>query len=161
MSKKRHCNCSECRKQRNDRKGCGCKEFRHTGHFSDELEERFEERFQDRFEEDFENRFDNRFENRFDKCFDRRFICGDRFHLRLAGLQGGLAFRLRQLLDHDVRIECEDQEVFEARIDHVGTDFIEVLMLSEKKNRRQKEDCGCKGKFRIIPFEKIKFVESL
>ncbi|RFU61744.1 hypothetical protein [Peribacillus glennii] len=160
MSRNRHCNCSECRKFRQNRKKCESKDVHQHDHVSPEFGRRFEERFDECFEDDFEERFENRFENRFDKCFDRRFLCGDRFHLRLAGLQSGLAFRLRQLLDHDVKIECEDEEI-EARIDHVGTDFIEVMMLKEKKNRRVKEDCGCKGKFRIIPFEKIKFVESL
>lgn len=154
---RQQCNCSKCRKFQSRQEDCSCKD-QHNDCHSCNRRERFEERFEDRFEERFEERFENGFENRFDNCLDKRFICDNRFHLRLAGLQSGLAFRMRQLLDQDVKIQFEDEEI-EARIDHVGTDFVEVMMLPDKKVRRDKKDC--KGKFRIIPFETIKWVESL
>jgi hypothetical protein len=94
-----------------------------------------------------------------------RSICDRNFLVRLGGLQNGMAFRLRQLVDCKVKLgiefEGEEQEV-KARICFVGTDFIEVRMLkNQKKVTRGKKKVVRKQKFLIIPFDRIRWVTIL
>ncbi|WP_394171956.1 hypothetical protein [Guptibacillus hwajinpoensis] len=72
----------------------------------------------------------DKYQSRYDrhsKC--DRFICDDRFKVRLGGLQSGLNFRLRQLIDCEVKltVECggECEEVI-AKICFVGSDYVEI-----------------------------------
>jgi hypothetical protein len=96
---------------------------------------------------------------RCDNHICNRFICDDRFKVRLGGLQGGLNFRLRQLIDREVimEVECGGKcEEIEAKICFVGSDFIEVKILDEKekfvsiedfeKDVKNDEDCNKKNK---------------
>ncbi|MDQ0218904.1 hypothetical protein ELQ35_10490 [Peribacillus cavernae] len=88
------------------------------------------------------DRFDNRFD-RFDRFDGRDKFCDDRFQIRLGGLQSGLAFRLRQLIDCDVRIktECGDRcEEFDAVICFVGSDFVEVNVLRDNDRDRDNDE---------------------
>ncbi|MBU8909522.1 hypothetical protein, partial [Desertibacillus haloalkaliphilus] len=89
----------------------------------------------------------------------------------LRGLDGGFAFRLRQLIGCVVKfeIECGDEcREFRAIICHVGRDFVEVEKLDDDKKRRRdcdckgrkKRDCTCKdhkNRFMIVPLDEIKF----
>lgn len=101
--------------------------------------------------------------NHHDDCF-----CDDRFSVRLGGLTSGMSFRLRQLLDCDIKIiVAEENETIQGKLVTVGTDFIEVLVRDvrdekEKKGKkRKKEKCRCTMQSRIVPFESIKFIENL
>ncbi|MFT4412445.1 hypothetical protein ACLM5H_01170 [Fredinandcohnia humi] len=71
-----------------------------------------------------------------------RFICDDDFRLRLGGLQGNLNFRLRQLIGCPVKIELESGKKILAKICFVGSDFVEVEVLKEKREeeREDRED---------------------
>ncbi|QGS69219.1 hypothetical protein CV093_15535 [Oceanobacillus sp. 143] len=62
-----------------------------------------------------------------------RFICDSDFRLRLGGLQGGLNFRLRQLIGCVVKLELEENKEIVGNICFVGSDFVEVDVLKEKK----------------------------
>ncbi len=142
-------------------------------------------------QEHFDDRrhFDHHHFDRHHHDFDRhhckdficdRFICDDDFRLRLGGLQGGLNFRLRQLIGCLVRLELEEGKKIEAKICFVGSDFIEVEVFDDvkmekkannkheemnekqqrKRNKRNKVRKNMKcNKALIIPFEAIKFVE--
>lgn len=112
---------------------------------------------------------------------DDRFLCDNRFQLRLGGLQSGLAFRMRQLIDCEVRIKVDcggESDEFGAVICFVGSDFVEVEVFEDRdkdrdrdKNRvRDKDRDRDRGKkprkkrhyghkFRIIPLEHVKMVE--
>jgi hypothetical protein len=106
-------------------------------------------------------------------CFDHRFfsfdrLCGQRFRLRLGGLQGGMGFRLGQLIGCKVKIgiDCEgNEEQVKGKICFVGTDFVEIER-DEKKNEKKVRRCRGKkkrakdkDKFRIIPFDTIGWVD--
>lgn len=102
-------------------------------------------------------------------------LCDDRFNIRLRGLDGGLPFRLRQLIGCFVKIETDcgdDCREFRAIICHVGRDFVEVERLDHHKavrgkNRRRtkrkkmegyKDD---KNRFVIIPINEIKKINLI
>jgi hypothetical protein len=88
--------------------------------------------------------------------FEGRLFCDDRFRVRLGGLKSGMAFRLRQLLDCDVKLLiAEEKEKIKGKIILVGTDFVEILI----NNDQFKSDC--KMKTHIVPFESIKLIENL
>ncbi|MBY0095887.1 hypothetical protein [Mesobacillus maritimus] len=95
-------------------------------------------------------------------------LCSHDFRVRLGGLQGGLAFRFRQLLDCDVKlnVDCEGEEkAVKGRVCFVGTNFVEIR--SKRKQAKLKRSGSCKrrtnkGKkyrYRIIPFDKICSIE--
>ncbi|PGT81049.1 hypothetical protein COD11_18905 [Bacillus sp. AFS040349] len=84
-----------------------------------------------------------------------------------------MAFRLRQLIDCDVKIEleCEEEEMLQGRICFVGADFVEIDVMKKEKKKKKvkrnrlmkkrviKKEKRCKEKkdeFRILPFESIK-----
>jgi hypothetical protein len=105
------------------------------------------------------------------------FLCDDRFQIRLGGLQGNLAFRLRQLIDCKVKmqLECGDScEEILAKVCFVGSNFVEVKVMEVLEAEEEDEDLDeeidncCEGKkkkkkkqnkFRIIPMEDVKWVE--
>ncbi|OZM57053.1 hypothetical protein CIB95_09820 [Lottiidibacillus patelloidae] len=60
-----------------------------------------------------------------------RFICDDDFRFNLGGLQGGLNFRLRQLIGCNVKMELDEDKEINAHICFVGSDFVEVDVLEE------------------------------
>ncbi|UOE94546.1 hypothetical protein [Alkalihalobacillus sp. LMS39] len=96
-------------------------------------------------------------------------ICDDRFNVRLRGLDGGLAFRLRQLVGCVVKleVECGDEcNRFKGIICHVGRDFVEIEKIDD--GRKRKKDCHCKSRckckshkdnFLIVPLHEIKVVK--
>ncbi|RLL42060.1 hypothetical protein D8M04_15870 [Oceanobacillus piezotolerans] len=77
-----------------------------------------------------------------------------------------MAFRLRQLLDCDVKIVVDDdKKEIEGKIVFVGTDFIELLVdrdheCDHDRHRDHKKDCDCKKVF-LFPFDSIKFIKKL
>ncbi len=99
----------------------------------------------------------------------RERFCDDRFNVRLRGLEGGFAFRLRQLVGCVVKleVECGDEcNVFIGTICHVGRDFVEIEKIDEERRRRR--DCHCssrtkhkerKDDFVIIPLDEIKAIK--
>jgi hypothetical protein len=106
--------------------------------------------------------------------FCDRFICDSDFRLRLGGLQGGLNFRLRQLIGSVVKLELEENKEIVGNICFVGSDFVEVDVLKEKKEvvaeekivskekaekKRKKRKKIVHGNTLIFPFKAIKFVE--
>ena len=65
------------------------------------------------------------------RCFDLypgSPCCDDRFAVRLAGLEGGLNFRLRQLLGEDIElfVIAPEETVINGTIVEVGGDFVEL-----------------------------------
>jgi hypothetical protein len=100
--------------------------------------------------------------------FRNRHLCSHDFRVRLGGLQGGLAFRFRQLLDCDVKLkvdcEGEEQEV-NGRVCFVGTNFVEIRSKRKKAKLKRPGRCkrkaikGNKHRYRIIPFDKICSIE--
>lgn len=96
--------------------------------------------------------------NHNDCCGDRK-CCDNRFRVRLGGLTNGMAFRLSQLVDCDVKLIIDGElDKIEGRLTLVGTDFVELLVRNklDKKNIANRH---CK-KFLTVPFESIKFIES-
>lgn len=101
-----------------------------------------------------------------------QFICDDRFRIRLAGLDGGMAFRLRELLDVEAKFEIAGEQgskMLKGRVCSIGSDFVEVVLAKKapmkkpvKRLRRtsvKKKAITCKkDEFRIIPFDSIKSV---
>ncbi|MCA1031114.1 hypothetical protein LCL95_08775 [Bacillus timonensis] len=118
-----------------------------------------------------------------------RFICDDEFRLRLGGLQGGLNFRLRQLIGCKVKMELSSGKKYLVEICFIGADFAEVKVLKDlttpepapqdpvteecpeemeaaqaeskkkKRRRRRRRRKNKACKALIIPFDQIKFVE--
>lgn len=108
-----------------------------------------------------------------------RFLCDDDFRLRLGGLQGNLNFRLRQLIGCKVKFELEEDKKIDAKVCFVGSDFVEVEVLDDKKDdkkddkddepevlgekkkkkkKKKKKHKKC-PKAAIIKMEAIKFME--
>ncbi|MEN8698016.1 hypothetical protein [Bacillus infantis] len=108
------------------------------------------------------------------------FLCDDRFQIRLGGLQGNLAFRLRQLVDCKVKMQLEcgsSCEEILAKICFVGSNFVEVKVIEVLGNTEEEEDPEeeeeeeeeeaeekpkkkkKKNTFRIVPMEDLKWVE--
>lgn len=106
-----------------------------------------------------------------DDIICERFLCSEDFKVRLGGLQGGLNFRLRQLIGCVVtmQVECgEEPEEIEARICFVGSDYVEVKVLenddvenNEDENNGDSEECKKKEKddFLILPTERVKWIK--
>lgn len=101
-----------------------------------------------------------------------RFLCSEDFKVRLGGLQGGLNFRMRQLIGCVVtmKIECgEDTEEITAKICFVGSDYVEVEVLEnddvendeDGNNDEDSEECKKKEKadFLILPTERVKWIK--
>ncbi|WP_456275833.1 hypothetical protein [Bacillus sp. AK128] len=105
--------------------------------------------------------------------FCDRFLCDKDFRVRLGGLQGGLNFRLRQLIGCVVKMELEGDRKVKARICFVGSDFVEIEVLNDdrkedekqiennekKKKKKKKKKHKKMGKSWILPFESVGFVE--
>lgn len=109
--------------------------------------------------------------------FCDRFLCDKDFRLRLGGLQGGLNFRMRQLMGCVVKMELEGDRKVKARICFVGSDFVEIEILErldkkeneeeevekkkkkKKRRKKNKKKRKFKGKSWIVPFESVGFVE--
>ncbi|WP_066149080.1 hypothetical protein [Halalkalibacter krulwichiae] len=109
----------------------------------------------------------------------RRRIYDDRFDGKLRGLDGELAFRLRQLIGCVVKfkVECGNEcREFKGTVCHVGKDFVEIEKLhhDDHDHTRRKRDCKCKdrrrhkckckckdhkSKFLIIPLDEIKIIK--
>ncbi|QOR67624.1 hypothetical protein IM538_05645 [Cytobacillus suaedae] len=68
-----------------------------------------------------------------------RFLCDDDFRLRLGGLQGNLNFRLRQLIGCKVKFELEGDDKIIAKVCFVGSDFVEVEVLDDKKDDKEEK----------------------
>ncbi len=144
------CHCRKSHRRHDCHSLCECRRFHHRDHHS----------------------FD-RFHHKDHSCFDRHIhhkdFCDDRFNVRLKGIDGGLAFRLRQLIGCVVKLEVEcGNECNEIRgiICHVGRDFVEVEKIDKEKKRRRhcrcKGHCDCKHRkddFLIIPLNEIKVVK--
>ncbi|WP_246938567.1 hypothetical protein [Bacillus pinisoli] len=108
-----------------------------------------------------------------DDHFCDRFLCDKDFRVRLGGLQGGLNFRLRQLIGCIVKMELEGDRKVKAKICFVGSDFVEIEVLDEmkeveekeeeeekkKKKKKKRKKRKFRGKSWIVPFESIDFVE--
>lgn len=71
--------------------------------------------------------------------YHHRNLCDDDFRLRLGGLQGGLNFRLRQLIGCDVEIELENNEILHGKVCYVGSNFVE-LKVEERTTAPTDED---------------------
>ncbi|MDF2066990.1 hypothetical protein [Bacillus sp. Cr_A10] len=56
----------------------------------------------------------------------REDLCGTDFKIRLAGLQGGLNFRLSQQLWREAEFELDNGNIIKGMIVFVGSNFIEV-----------------------------------
>ncbi|MBM7659720.1 hypothetical protein JOC85_000487 [Bacillus mesophilus] len=107
-----------------------------------------------------------------DHLYDR-FLCDKDFRVRLGGLQGGLNYRLRQLIGCVVKMELEGDRKVKARICFVGSDFVEIEVLDhdkkeeekqeenkdKKKKKKKKKKHKKIGKSWILPFESVGFVE--
>ncbi|MGB5944629.1 hypothetical protein [Paenisporosarcina sp.] len=71
-------------------------------------------------------------------CFDyccgckhhrcRENLCDNDFQIRLAGLQGGLNYRLRQLLGCNCEIELDNGTKVIGKLAFVGSNFVEMLV---------------------------------
>ncbi len=72
-------------------------------------------------------------------CGCSRNICSDDFRLRLGGLQNGMNFRLRQLIGCIVKLELNGGKKIEAEICLVGSNYVEVKVLSEEKKHTHSE----------------------
>ncbi|RXJ02417.1 hypothetical protein DS745_06855 [Anaerobacillus alkaliphilus] len=77
-----------------------------------------------------------------------------------------MSYKLRQLIGCEIKmdISCgEDCEIVEGKLCFVGSDYVEVELKDDKKDRRdpcKKKDKKEKDKFvRIYPFESIKSFE--
>ena len=57
----------------------------------------------------------------------RKDLCSTSFKVRLSGLQGGLNFRLRQLLWSEAEFELDSGSTVKGTIVYVGSNFVEVL----------------------------------
>lgn len=55
-------------------------------------------------------------------------LCNTDFKIRLAGLQGGLNFRLRQHLWDKAEFELDNGNIIQGTIVFVGSNFVEVLV---------------------------------
>lgn len=142
------CQCNECKKFHHHHNQCNCHRNNHQ-HNQCNCHNNHYHSFKDSCHHEKHGDF-----------FENRTFCDDRFAVRLGGLKHGMAFRLRQLLDCDIKINVvEENEKIHGKLVIVGTDFVEVLVNNEPKQRKQK----CRGKMqsRIIPFESIKFIENL
>lgn len=58
----------------------------------------------------------------------RKDLCDTDFSIRLSGLQGGLNFRLRQLLWCEAEFELDGGNTIKGTIVSVGSNFVEVLV---------------------------------
>lgn len=150
-----HTGCQKCGKSRHD-------------HFDDHGHHDFHHH-----DHDHHDHHDKNFHDRDFIC--DRFLCDSDFRLRLGGLQGGLNFRLRQLIGCVVKLELEESKKITAKICFVGSDFVEVDVIDEKKEvpaaenkivpqknvrrKRKRRKKVIHGRALIIPFESIKFVE--
>lgn len=172
------CDCKKHDHKHHHHHDCDCKNFDHHDHFETcKHPVIFDRRFVVK-ECDFHHH--DSFDFHDDFCLNNHFICDDRFRFRLAGLEGGMAFRLRQLIDCDVKIELEcgenEEEMLQGRICFVGADFVEIdVMKKEKKKKKvkrnrlmqkrvikKKKTCKeNKDEFRILPFESIKSVSIM
>lgn len=101
-------------------------------------------------------------------CLTRHTLCDDKFNVRLRGLDGGIAFRLRQLIGctGKFEIECGSHcRQIEGIIYHVGRDFVEIEKVDDGKHRsckcksrKRHKSCTCKDNkstFIIIPLNEI------
>lgn len=57
-----------------------------------------------------------------------RELCDSDFKIRLAGLQGGLMFRLRQLLGCKAEVELDNGTKINGTFIFVGSNFVEILV---------------------------------
>lgn len=96
-----------------------------------------------------------------DDCYGREFTCKKT-------LSNEFSFRLRKLIDCDITIEMfsgENIEKMRAKLDFVGSDFIEVCLNQENEKphkewehyKQPKERYAAKK--RIIPMESIKCID--
>ena len=88
------------------------------------------------------NNYDFDFNNRsysrcccFDYCCDcrhlrcRKKLCDNDFQIRLAGLQGGLNYRLRQLQGCVCVMELDNGKKVNGTLTFVGSNFVEMLVI--------------------------------
>ncbi|MBM7693049.1 hypothetical protein JOC77_002488 [Peribacillus deserti] len=88
----------------------------------------------------------------FDILVNHKF-CDDDFLIRLAGLEGGLNFRLKQMIGKCVEIFLSEpeNEVIIGEVAMVGSNFVELCSCKKDKEHCPKEDL-----IKIIPIDNIK-----
>ncbi|PGT81053.1 MULTISPECIES: hypothetical protein [Bacillaceae] len=103
-----------------------------------------------------------------DELFHDRNDCCDREFSCKRTLSNEFSFRLRKLIDCDITIEIfsgENIEKIRAKLDFVGSDFIEVCLKHEhEKPHKEWEHYKLpkernESKKRIIPMESIKCID--
>ena len=63
----------------------------------------------------------------------RKNLCDTDFTIRLAGLQDGLNFRLRQLLWCEAEIELDNGNKVKGKLIFIGSNFVEMLLTGHDK----------------------------
>ncbi|OES45334.1 hypothetical protein [Domibacillus iocasae] len=150
-----HCQCDECKKHRLHHSPCGCKDgFKNEG-FQRHDQHSFS--FQHDNQLNFHNGCRNCFKERMNDRFENRRLCDEQFRIRLGGLKSGMAFQMRQLMDSNVKIMFEEGGSIQGKVHFVGTDFLEMVLLSKKG----KNKCDWEKKHFYIPFDKIKWAERI
>ena len=175
MSIHHECQCDECKKFHHHHDKCNCQKNNHHNnqcncrkndhrHNQCNCQKNDHQHNQCNCQNNLNHRFHH--EKHHDR-FENRLFCEDRFVVRLGGLRNGMAFRLRQLLDCDIKIIVADEnEKIHGKLVFVGTDFVEVLVNNDRvemtrKGKQRKQECTGKMQSRIVPFESIKFIENL
>ena len=87
----------------------------------------------------------------------REDLCGTDFKIRLAGLQGGLNFRLSQQLWREAEFELDNGTIIKGMIVFVGSNFIEVQVDEKVEASLQDLDKELTQK---SPAEENKLIES-
>ena len=161
MSMHHECQCDECKKFHHHHDKCNCQENNHHNNQCN-CQKNDHQHNQCNCQNNHNHRFHH--EKHHDR-FENRFFCEDRFAVRLGGLRNGMAFRLRQLLDCDIKIIVADEhEKIHGKLVFVGTDFVEVLVNNDwvmTRKGKQCKECTSKMQSRIVPFESIKFIDNL
>ncbi|MCP3762349.1 hypothetical protein NLX67_08090 [Domibacillus sp. A3M-37] len=150
-----HSHCDECKKNHPYHSPYGCKSSFKADDFRTRDQRFFS--FQHDHHMDFHSGCQSCFKGRFEDHFENRSLCDDRFSVRLGGLKSSMAFRMRQLMDSNVKITLEEGGDFQGEITFVGTDFVEIACLDKKSKNKS----DWKKKYFLIQFDKIKWVEMI
>ncbi|MGM7635156.1 hypothetical protein [Bacillus sp. Hm123] len=73
----------------------------------------------------------------------RKNLCDKNFSIRLAGLQDGLNFRLRQLLGCEVMVELDNEDQVNGIICLVGSNFVEMLVKDPSQPTSKEKETLC------------------
>ncbi len=158
-----HCQCDHCKKQQHH-VTCGCKSgFQdnkcfHCGHHACFQGHHIHHHCMNKqfhsHQMNHHGKCSHCMNGRFQGHFNQHCFCSDQFRVRLSGLRGSLAFRLRQMLGCQVKVHFEEGKCLQGRIELVGTDFLEIVVV-------QKVKYETKRKSFLIPFDKIKWIEHV